>query len=71
MHHLYRDMKRGAEPAAAAATAALLGPLRSRLDGKKVALIVCGSNVDPARFADLVARGAVDDTAAPLTPSSR
>ena len=71
MHHLYRDMKLVAEPAAAAATAALLGPLRSRLDGKKVALIVCGSNTDPARFADLVARGAVDDTAAPLTPSRR
>jgi threonine dehydratase len=58
MHHLYRDMKLVCEPAAAAATAALLGPLRSRLDGKSVALIVCGSNVDPARFAELVARGA-------------
>ncbi|HEY0857472.1 MAG TPA: threonine/serine dehydratase, partial [Albitalea sp.] len=41
----------------AAATAALLGPLRSRLDGKRVALIVCGSNIDAARFAQLVARG--------------
>ena len=58
MHHLYRDMKLVAEPAAAAATAALLGPLRQRLDGKRVALVVCGSNVDPARFAELVARGA-------------
>ena len=58
MHHLYRDMKLVCEPAAAAATAALLGPLRSRLDGKRVALIVCGSNIDEARFAELVARGA-------------
>ncbi|CAG1017491.1 threonine dehydratase [Burkholderiaceae bacterium] len=58
MHHLYRDMKLTCEPAAAAATAALLGPLRSRLDGKRVALIVCGSNIDAARFAELVARGA-------------
>src|SRR5882672_2968347 len=37
MYHLYRDMKLVAEPAAAAATAALLGPLRARLDGKRVA----------------------------------
>jgi threonine dehydratase len=58
MHYLYRDMKLVAEPAAAAATAALLGPLRSRLDGKKVALIVCGSNIDAPRFAELVAKGA-------------
>ncbi len=60
MHHLYRDMKLVAEPAAVSTTAALLGPLRSRLDGKRVALIVCGSNIDPARFAELVAKGAVD-----------
>ena len=58
MYHLYRDMKLVAEPAAAAATAALLGPLRSRLDGKRVALVVCGSNIDPARFSELVAKGA-------------
>jgi threonine dehydratase len=58
MFYLFRDMKLVAEPAAAAATAALLGPLRARLDGKKVALIVCGSNIDAARFSELVARGA-------------
>ena len=58
MNHLYRDMKLVAEPAAAAATAALLGPLRDRLDGKRVALIVCGSNIDPLRFGELLARGA-------------
>jgi threonine dehydratase len=58
MYHLYRDMKLVAEPAAAAATAALLGPLRARLDGKRVALVVCGSNIDPARFSELVAKGA-------------
>jgi len=58
MYHLFRDMKLVAEPAAAAATAALLGPLRQRLDGKRVALIVCGTNIDAGRFAELVARGA-------------
>jgi threonine dehydratase len=69
MMHLYRDMKLVAEPAAAAATAALLGPLRDRLDGKRVALIVCGSNVDPQRFAQLLARGSlVGPTAASRHP---
>ena len=58
MHHLFRDMKLVAEPAAAAATAALLGPLRERLDGRRVALIVCGSNIDAARFGELLARAA-------------
>lgn len=57
MAHLHRDMKLVAEPAAAAATAALLGPLRARLDGKRVALIVCGTNIDAARHAEWVARG--------------
>lgn len=57
MHHLFRDMKLVAEPAAAAATAALLGPLRERLDGRRVGLVVCGSNVDAQRFAELLARG--------------
>ncbi|HET7794098.1 MAG TPA: pyridoxal-phosphate dependent enzyme, partial [Rhizobacter sp.] len=54
VQHLFRDMKLVAEPAAAAATAALLGPLRERLDGKRVALIVCGSNIDAKRFGELL-----------------
>lgn len=54
MRHLFLDMKLVAEPAAAAATAALLGPLRERLDGKRVAVIVCGSNIDAARFGALL-----------------
>jgi threonine dehydratase len=58
MVDLYRDMKLVAEPAAATATAALFGPLRERLRGKRVALIVCGSNIDPARFSELLSRGA-------------
>ena len=58
MLHLFRDAKLVAEPAAAVATAALFGPLRARLEGKRVALLVCGSNIDPARFAELLCRGA-------------
>jgi len=47
---LFRDMKLAVEPAAAAATAALVGPLRDRLAGKKVGVLVCGSNIDFATF---------------------
>ncbi len=54
MRHLFLDMKLAVEPAAAAATAALLGPLAPRLDGQRVALIVCGSNIDAERYATLL-----------------
>jgi len=43
---LFREMKLAVEPAAAAATAALVGPLKERLAGKKVGVLVCGSNID-------------------------
>jgi threonine dehydratase len=36
----------------------MLGPLRERLDGKRVALVVCGSNIDAARFGELLMRAA-------------
>ena len=48
---LFADMKLAVEPAGAAATAALCGPLRERLAGKRVGVIVCGSNIDLATFA--------------------
>ncbi len=48
---LFRSLKFAVEPAAAAATAALVGPLRERLRGAKVGVIVCGSNIDLATFA--------------------
>ncbi|MEQ8968688.1 MAG: threonine/serine dehydratase [Azospirillaceae bacterium] len=54
---LFREMKLAVEPAGAAATAALCGPLRDRLAGKRVGLIVCGTNIDIDRFADIVRRG--------------
>jgi threonine dehydratase len=54
---LYREVKLAVEPAGAAATAALLGPLRDRLAGKRVGIIVCGSSIDIDRFAALVRRG--------------
>lgn len=58
MRHLLRHAKLAVEPAGAAATAALLGPLRERLAGRRVGLIVCGSNIDAASFARLVAEDA-------------
>jgi threonine dehydratase len=50
---LYSSMKLAVEPAGAAATAALCGPLRARLVGKRVGVLVCGSNIDLESFARL------------------
>lgn len=43
---LFRDMKIAIEPACAASTAALCGPLKGRFAGKKVVIVLCGSNID-------------------------
>jgi threonine dehydratase len=51
MRLLFSAAKLAVEPAGAAATAALRGPLRDRLSGKRVAVIVCGANIDAATFA--------------------
>ncbi len=56
MRVLLREVKLAVEPAGAAATAALLGPLRSQATGKRAAVIVCGSNIDAASFARHVAQ---------------
>ncbi|MBP7999416.1 MAG: threonine/serine dehydratase [Chloroflexi bacterium] len=53
---LFREMKLAVEPAGAAATAALIGPLRQRLQGKRVALIVCGTNIDTASYTRFLLR---------------
>ena len=47
---LFDDVKLAVEPAGAAATAALCGPLRRKLAGKRVGVILCGSNIDRASF---------------------
>ena len=47
---LFSSAKLAVEPAGAAATAALCGPLRARLTGRRVALIVCGANIDAPTF---------------------
>ena len=47
---LFSDAKLAVEPAGAAATAALVGPLREELAGRRVGVIVCGSNIDLTTF---------------------
>lgn len=71
---LFHEVKLAVEPAGAAATAALLGPLRDRLRGKRVGLIVCGANIDSASYSAFLQRG--DDalhapTVAESSPSPR
>ena len=50
MGFLFRTMRIAIEPACAASTAALSGPLREDLRGKRVVLIMCGSNIDWQTF---------------------
>ena len=51
MRLLFRTAKLAVEPAGAAALAALMYPLRERLKGQRVGVVVCGANIDPATFA--------------------
>ena len=54
---LFREMKLAVEPAGAASTAALFGPLRERLRGKRVGILACGANTDIETFAAQVQQG--------------
>ena len=62
---LFADMKLACEPAGATATAALRGPLRDRLAGKRVGVIVCGSNIDSGTFHQHLSRGEASAGSAP------
>ncbi|MHB1326791.1 MAG: pyridoxal-phosphate dependent enzyme, partial [Gemmatimonadales bacterium] len=57
MYLLFERQKLAVEPAGAATTAALLGPLAGPLRGLRIGLIVCGANIDPTRFGEYLARG--------------
>jgi threonine dehydratase len=46
MGFLFKSMSIAVEPACATSTAGLLGPLRESLRGKRVVLLMCGSNID-------------------------
>lgn len=54
MGFLFDRMKFAVEPACAASTAALLGPLREELAGQRVVLVYCGSNIDWETYASQV-----------------
>lgn len=56
MRLLFDEMKLAVEPAAAAATAAMIHPLRETLRGKRIGIVICGTNIDPATHAGLLAR---------------
>jgi len=45
------------EPAGAAGPAAAIGPLRDEPKGRRVALIVCGANIDREAHCNFFARG--------------
>ncbi len=54
MRVMFAEIKLAAEPAGAASLAALLGPLHDELQGKRVGLIACGSNIDVESFFQLL-----------------
>lgn len=51
---MFYELKLAVEPAAAAAMAALCGPLQQTLAGKRVAVIVSGTNIDLDRYYAIV-----------------
>jgi threonine dehydratase len=57
MVHFQQEAKLAVEPAAGASMAALTGPLRERLRGKKVGIVVCGANIDAITYAQQLGRG--------------
>ena len=54
MRYLYDALKIIAEPACAATTAAAMGPLKKRLEGKTVGVIACGSNISLNKYIRLL-----------------
>ncbi len=55
---LYQEeAKLAVEPAAGAALAAALGPLRARIAGKRVGIVVCGANIDAPSYRAILKRG--------------
>lgn len=54
MSLLYNELKLAVEPGGAASTAGAIGPFRKRIQGKCVALVVCGSNIDVTSLKNLI-----------------
>jgi len=47
-------MKLAVEPAGAASTAGLMGPLKDKLQNQRVGIIACGTNIDIDDFHHIV-----------------
>jgi len=54
MRVLAEGVKLAVEPAGAAALAALMGPLHDQLKGKRVGILVCGSNISANDFCKMI-----------------
>ena len=63
MLEVFYGLKLAVEPAGAATTAALLGPLRERCAGKRVGLIVCGANMDAEGYCRHITQALADRAA--------
>jgi threonine dehydratase len=50
MNLLYDEFRLAVEPGGAASTAAAIGPYRDQIEGKKVLIFLCGSNIDLGTF---------------------
>lgn len=50
MRFVFCDLKLAVEPAAATGLAALVGPLKTKLAGKRIGLILCGTNIDQKTY---------------------
>ena len=68
MRLIFDAAKLVVEPAGAASLAALCGPLRDRLAGKRVGVLACGSNIDAESFARHLGVGGPTPA---LVPSAR
>ncbi|QND46766.1 pyridoxal-phosphate dependent enzyme (plasmid) [Rhizobium lusitanum] len=51
------EAKLAVEPAGAAALAGAVGPLRQRIAGKRIGIVVCGANIDTESYLTLTERG--------------
>lgn len=56
---LQEEAKLAVEPAAGAAMAAFLRPLRGAMKNKRVGIVICGANIDAQTYGDLLARGRI------------
>ena len=54
MRLMWYGLKLAVEPACAASTAAMVGPLREMVKGKRVGVIACGANIEIDDFYKIV-----------------